>query len=269
MNAPQAPAGLEPLLIEARSAEGVVTLTLNRPAQFNSLSEEMLAALQAAFDRLGADAGARVIVIAAAGKAFCAGHDLKQMKANARQEYYEKLFADCARLMLTLQRVPQPVIARVHGIATAAGCQLVATCDLAVAAEGARFGVNGIDVGLFCASPSVALARNVGRKEAFEMLVTGEFIDAATARARGLVNRVVPAVELDAEVKRLADAIVAKPAVAIGMGKGLFYRQLEMGVDAAYQLAGQTMACNMIDEVAQEGVAAFMEKRKPHWPGPR
>lgn len=269
MNAPQTPAQLEPLLLEQRSPEGVVTLTLNRPAQFNSLSEEMLAALQAAFDRIGADDTARVIVIAAAGKAFCAGHDLKQMKANPRQDYYEKLFADCARLMLTVQRVPQPVIARIHGIATAAGCQLVATCDLAVAAEGARFGVNGIDVGLFCSSPSVALARNVGRKQAFEMLVTGEFIDAATARARGLVNRVVPADQLDEEVKRLADAIVAKPSVAIGMGKGLFYRQLEMGVDAAYQLAGQTMACNMIDEVAQEGVAAFMEKRKPHWTGSR
>jgi enoyl-CoA hydratase/carnithine racemase len=269
MNSPQAPSQLEPLLLESRSPEGVVTLTLNRPAQFNSLSEEMLAALQAAFDRIGADAGARVIVIAAAGKAFCAGHDLKQMKSNPRQEYYEKLFADCAKLMLTIQRVPQPVIARIHGIATAAGCQLVATCDLAVAAEGTRFGVNGIDVGLFCSSPSVALARNVGRKQAFEMLVTGEFIDAATARARGLINRVVPADQLDAEVGRLAEAIVAKPAVAIGMGKGLFYRQLEMGVDAAYQLAGRTMACNMIDDVAQEGVAAFMEKRKPHWSGSR
>ena len=265
MNAPQAPAQLEPLLLEQRSPEGIVTLTLNRPAQFNSLSEEMLAALQSAFDRLGADPSARVVVIASAGKAFCAGHDLKQMKANPRQEYYEKLFADCARLMLTIQRVPQPVIARVHGIATAAGCQLVATCDLAVAVEGARFGVNGIDVGLFCSSPSVALARNVGRKQAFEMLVTGEFIDAATARARGLVNRVVAADQLDAEVKRLADAIIAKPALAIGMGKGLFYRQLEMGVDSAYQLAGQTMACNMIDEVAQEGVAAFMAKRRPNW----
>jgi enoyl-CoA hydratase/carnithine racemase len=265
MNAPQAPAGLEPLLLEQRSPEGIVTLTLNRPAQFNSLSEEMLAALQQAFDRIGADSAARVVVIAASGKAFCAGHDLKQMKANPRLDYYEKLFADCARLMLTMQRVPQPVIARVHGIATAAGCQLVATCDLAVAAQGARFGVNGIDVGLFCSSPSVALGRNVGRKQAFEMLVTGEFIDAATAQARGLVNRVVAPEQLDAEVRRLALAIVAKPALAIGMGKGLFYRQLEMGVDAAYQLAGETMACNMADEVAQEGVAAFMEKRKPHW----
>jgi len=265
MNAPQSPAQLEPLLLESRTPAGMVTLTLNRPAQFNSLSEEMLAALQSAFDRLGADAAARVIVIAGAGKAFCAGHDLKQMKANPRQAYYEKLFADCAKLMLTIQRVPQPVIARVHGVATAAGCQLVATCDLAVVAEGAKFGVNGIDVGLFCSSPSVALARNVGRKQAFEMLVTGEFIDAATARQRGLVNRVVPADQLDAEVERLAQAIIAKPRLAIGMGKGLFYRQLEMGVEAAYQLAGHTMACNMIDDVAQEGVAAFMEKRKPNW----
>jgi len=268
MNAPQAPAQLEPLLLEERTPEGIVTLTLNRPAQFNSLSEEMLAALQQAFDRIGADGGVRVAVIAAAGKAFCAGHDLKQMKSNPRLDYYQKLFADCARLMQTIQRVPQPVIAKVHGIATAAGCQLVASCDLAVAADSVRFGVNGIDVGLFCSSPSVALARNVGRKHAFEMLVTGEFIDAATARAHGLVNRVVPADQLDAEVRRLALAIVAKPAVAIGMGKQLFYRQLEMGVEAAYQLAGQTMACNMIDDVAQEGVAAFMEKRRPNWTGP-
>jgi enoyl-CoA hydratase/carnithine racemase len=265
MNAPQPSTRLEPLLLEARSPEGVVTLTLNRPAQFNSLSEEMLAALQAAFDRIGADATARVIVLAAAGKAFCAGHDLKQMKANPRFAYYEKLFADCAKMMLTIQRIPQPVIARVHGIATAAGCQLVATSDLAVAAEGARFGVNGIDVGLFCSTPSVALARNVGRKQAFEMLVTGEFIDAASAKSRGLVNRVVPPDALDAEVAALAAAIVAKPAAAIGLGKGIFYRQLEMGVDGAYQLAGQTMACNMVDDVAQEGIAAFMEKRKPHW----
>ena len=269
MNAPQAPTQLEPLLLEARTPEGVVTLTLNRPAQFNTLSEEMLAALHEAAGRLAADKGARVVVIAGAGKAFCAGHDLKQMKSNPRREYYEKLFADCAKMMLAFQRLPQPVIARVHGVATAAGCQLVAMCDLAVAVENARFGVNGIDLGLFCSSPSVALSRNVGRKQAFEMLFTGEFIDAATARGRGLVNRVVPAGELDAEIMRLANAIIAKPAVAIGMGKGLFYRQLEMGIDAAYQLAGQTMACNMIDDVAQEGVAAFMDKRKPNWAADR
>jgi enoyl-CoA hydratase/carnithine racemase len=265
MNAPQVPAELEPLLLETRTPTGLVTLTLNRPAQFNTLSEEMLAALQAAFDRLGADSSARVIVLAAAGRAFCAGHDLKQMKSNPRFEYYERLFADCTKLMRSIQQVPQPVIARVQGIATAAGCQLVATCDLAVAAEGVKFGVNGIDVGLFCSTPSVALARNIGRKQAFEMLVTGEFIDAATAMARGLVNRVVPASDLDVEIARLVDAIIARPAVAIAMGKGTFYRQLEMGIDGAYQLAGQTMACNLVDEVAQEGIAAFMEKRKPHW----
>jgi enoyl-CoA hydratase/carnithine racemase len=187
------------------------------------------------------------------------------MKANPSVDYYRALFAQCAKLMLTIQRMPQPVIARVHGIATAAGCQLVAMCDLAVAASDARFAVSGINVGLFCSTPAVALSRNVGRKEAFEMLVTGDFIDAATAQARGLVNRVVPADQLDAEVEKLVDSIVAKPACAIAMGKDLFYRQLEAGIDAAYQMAGQTMACNMIDEAAQEGVQAFMEKRKPNW----
>ncbi|MCX8006145.1 MAG: enoyl-CoA hydratase-related protein, partial [Burkholderiaceae bacterium] len=189
----------------------------------------------------------------------------KQMKANNRLAYYQKLFADCSQLMLLIQRMPQPVIARVHGIATAAGCQLVGMCDLAVASTEARFAVSGINVGLFCSTPAVALSRNIGRKAAFEMLVTGEFIDAATAQARGLVNRVVPPEALDAEIRKLTDAIVAKPALAIAMGKGLFYRQLEMGIEAAYQLAGQTMACNMVEEVAQEGVAAFMEKRKPNW----
>jgi enoyl-CoA hydratase/carnithine racemase len=167
--------------------------------------------------------------------------------------------------MLTMQRLPQPVIARVHGVATAAGCQLVATCDLAVAVDAARFGVSGINVGLFCTTPGVALARNVGRKEAFEMLVTGELIDAPTARERGLVNRVVPADQLDSEIARLAASIVAKPAVAVAMGKEMFYRQVEAGTEAAYQMAGQTMACNLIDPVAQEGVEAFIAKRKPSW----
>lgn len=257
----------EPLVLR-EEAGGVVRLTLNRPAQFNSLSEEMLAALEAELDVVAADPTARVVVLAGAGKAFCAGHDLKQMKASPRLDYYRKLFADCARLMLKIQAMPQPVIARVHGIATAAGCQLVGMCDLAVAADVARFAVSGINVGLFCATPSVALSRNVGRKQAFEMLVTGEFIDAATARERGLVNRVVPAAQLDAEVAALAQAVVAKPQVAIALGKGMFYKQLEMGIEAAYQLAGQTMACNMIDEVAQEGVDAFMNKRRPAWAPP-
>jgi enoyl-CoA hydratase/carnithine racemase len=255
----------DPLVLAERDGRGVVTLTLNRPQAFNSLSEGMLEALQAALDRVGADAEARVVVIAGAGKAFCAGHDLKEMRAAPSLDYYERLFGQCARMMMTIQKLPVPVIARVHGIATAAGCQLVAMCDLAVAAADARFAVSGINVGLFCSTPGVALSRNVGRKQAFEMLVTGDFIDAATAQARGLVNRVVAPDQLDAEVERLVASIVAKPRVALAMGKELFYRQLESGIDAAYQMAGQTMACNMIDDVAQEGVQAFMEKRKPRW----
>jgi enoyl-CoA hydratase/carnithine racemase len=267
MNAPQPAADLEPLVL-ADHVNGVARLTLNRPAQFNALSEEMMAALLAALDAAAQDASVRVVVIAGAGKAFCAGHDLKQMKSNAALDYYRRLFADCSRLMQRIQSLPQPVIARVHGVATAAGCQLVASCDLAVAAEVARFAVSGINVGLFCSTPGVALSRNVPRKQAFEMLVTGEFIDAQEARARGLVNRVVPAEALDAEVARLAQTIIAKPAKAIALGKELFYRQIEMGGAAAYQLAGETMACNMIDEVAQEGVQAFMDKRKPSWAPP-
>ena len=255
----------EPLVLQQRSDSGVVRLTLNRPAQFNALSKEMMAALHAALDTAAADRAARVVVIAAEGKAFCAGHDLKQMRAHPQLDYYRDLFADCTRLMLRVQKMPQPVIARVHGIATAAGCQLVGMCDMAVAADGAKFGVNGINVGLFCSTPGVALSRNIGRKQAFEMLVTGEFIDAQTALARGLVNRVVSADALDAEIERVCQAIVAKPAVAIAMGKDLFYRQLESGIEAAYQLAGQTMACNMIDPVAQEGVDAFFAKRPPNW----
>jgi enoyl-CoA hydratase/carnithine racemase len=267
MNAPENKAELEPLVLELR-AGGVVHLTLNRPSQFNSLSEEMLAALQTTLQRIAQDPVARVVVLGGAGKAFCAGHDLKQMKANPTAEYYRKLFADCTRVMMLIQKMPQPVIARVHGIATAAGCQLVGMCDLAVAASDARFAVSGINVGLFCSTPAVALSRNVDRKRAFEMLVTGEFIDAATARERGLINRVAPLDQLDAEIARLTDAINAKPAVAIALGKDLFYRQGEMGIEAAYQLAGQTMACNMVDPVAQEGVQAFIEKRKPGWGTP-
>jgi len=253
------------------AADGVVTLTLNRGERFNALSEQMLAALQAELDALATDPQARVVVLAAAGRAFCAGHDLKQMIAGGdagagpSAAYYNTLFSQCSKLMLSIQQLPQPVIARVQGIATAAGCQLVAMCDLAVAADDARFAVSGINVGLFCSTPSVALSRNIGRKEAMEMLLTGEFIDAATARERGLVNRVVAADQLDAEVARLAAAIIAKPAVAVAMGKRLFYQQLEMGIAAAYQLAGQTMACNMMDATALEGVQAFVEKRKPEW----
>ena len=267
MNAPESASTAEPLLL-SRASAGVVHLTLNRPQHFNALSEQMLAELGAALDRIASDGSARVVVIGGAGKAFCAGHDLKQMRANPRLEYYQRLFADCAQVMRRIRTMPQPVIARVHGIATAAGCQLVATCDLAVAATEASFAVSGINTGLFCSSPAVALTRNIGRKPSFEMLVTGEFIDAATALARGLVNQVVPLSDLDDAIARLSAKIAAKPALAVSMGKELFYRQLEMGIDAAYQLAGQTMACNMIDDVAQEGVDAFINKRSPNWPSP-
>ena len=253
-----------PLVLERRQG-GVAFLTLNRPAQYNALSEEMLAALQGTLDALGADASVRVVVLGGAGKAFCAGHDLKQMKANPDLEYYRRLFGDCSRVMMRIQSLPQPVIARVHGIATAAGCQLVAMCDLAVAASDARFAVSGINVGLFCATPSVALSRNVGRKAAFEMLVTGEFIDAQAAAERGLINRCVPAERLDQEINRLADSIAGKPRSVVAAGKALFYRQLQVDIGSAYRLAGEAMACNMIDEIAQEGVAAFIEKRSPNW----
>ena len=247
--------------------DGVTTLTLNRPAQFNSLSEEMLSDLQAALDAVANDASVRAVVIAGAGKAFCAGHDLKQMRANHSKAYMQKLFRQCGKVMMTISEMPQPVIARIHGIATAAGCQLVAMCDLAVAAEGARFAVSGINVGLFCATPSVALGRAMGRKQAMEMLLTGDFIDAAEAQRRGLINRVVPPEQLDAEVKKLTDSICAKSAVAVGMGKQMFYKQLEMGLDGAYQLASETMACNMMAGDAAEGIDAFMQKRKPEWKG--
>ena len=255
----------EPLLRLERDARGVVTLTLNRPQAFNALSEALLAALQRELDTLEADESARVLVLAGAGKAFCAGHDLREMRAQPSLEYYQRLFAQCARMMLSLRRLPIPVIARVHGIATAAGCQLVAQCDLAVASREARFAVSGVNLGLFCSSPSVPLSRNVPLKQAFEMLVTGDFIDAAEARARGLVNRVVAPEALDAEVESLVTVILRKPRAAIALGKELFYRQSELGIVAAYDAANRTMACNMMDEAALEGVQAFIEKRPPRW----
>ena len=248
----------------AYGVPGVVRLTMNRPDAFNALSEGMLDALQDALNEV-ARSEARVVVIAGAGRAFCAGHDLKEMRAAPSLAYYQALFARCTKLMLTSQRLPQPVIARVHGIATAAGCQLVAMCDLAVASDTARFAVSGVNLGLFCATPSVPLSRNLSRKAALEMLLTGDFIDAAEAKQQGLVNRVVPLDSLDAEVARLATSICAKPVEAVSAGKGLFYRQLEMGIEAAYQLAGQTMACNMMDDSALEGVQAFIDKRPPDW----
>ena len=255
----------EALVLKQQDARGVVTLTLNRPQAFNSLSEAMLGALQRELDALATDDSARVVVIAAAGKAFCAGHDLKEMRAEPSQAYYEGLFAQCGRMMMSIQRLPVPVIAQVQGIATAAGCQLVAMCDLAVAARGTRFAVSGVNLGLFCSTPSVALSRNLGRKAAFEMLVTGDFISADEALAKGLVNRVVAADQLDAEVERLVSRIVAKPRVALALGKGLFYRQLEHGIQAAYDDASRTMACNMMDGSALEGVQAFIDKRPPNW----
>ena len=252
-------------VLYARDPRGVVTLTLNRPQAFNALSESVLAALQAALDRVAGDDGARAVVIRAAGKAFCAGHDLKEMRAEPSLDYYRGLFAQCGRMMLAIQHLPVPVIAMVQGIATAAGCQLVAMCDLAVAARDARFAVSGVNLGLFCSTPSVALSRNLPRKAAFEMLVTGAFISADEAREKGLVNRVVDAAEVQAQTDRLVDAIVAKPRAAIAAGKGLFYRQLETGIASAYELATETMACNMMDEAALEGVQAFIDKRPPAW----
>ncbi len=265
MSAPH-PIEAAPLLLTSRRG-GVVTLTLNRPAQFNALSQALIGDLQAALDAVAADESARVVVLAGAGKAFCAGHDLKEMRAHPDKAFQKALFDQCSRMMLSLVRLPQPVIARVHGIATAAGCQLVSMCDLAVAVDTARFAVSGVNVGLFCSTPSVGLARNVGRKQAMEMLLTGEFIDAATAKDRGLVNRVVPADALDAEVARLAESILAKTPVAIRAGKQAFYRQLELGLEEAYALAGEVMAANMMACDAAEGIDAFIEKRPPVWRG--
>ncbi|MEO8279177.1 MAG: enoyl-CoA hydratase [Ideonella sp.] len=253
------------LVLREQDAQGVVTLTLNRPDAFNALSEAMLAALRAQFASIADDESVRVVILAANGRAFCAGHDLKEMRAEPSMNYYRRLFADCAQTMLAIQRLPVPVIAKVQGVATAAGCQLVATCDLAVAASHARFAVSGVNLGLFCSTPSVALSRNLGRKAAFEMLVTGDFIDAEQARVKGLINRVVDAADLDSATAALAASICAKPRAAVAIGKALFYRQLEEGIAAAYEDAGTAMACNMMDESALEGVQAFIEKRKPLW----
>jgi enoyl-CoA hydratase/carnithine racemase len=256
----------EPVVLRSQDERGVVTLTLNRPQAFNALSETMLAELQREFEAIAEDESVRVVVLAAEGKAFCAGHDLKEMRAKPTLDYYERLFSQCSEMMLGVQRLPVPVIARVQGVATAAGCQLVAMCDLAVAASTAKFAVSGVNLGLFCSAPGVALARNLLRKAAFEMLVTGEFISADEARVRGLVNRVVEPEHLDAEVEKLVAAIIAKPRVAVAMGKEFFYRQIELGIASAYEAAAQTMACNMMDEAALEGIQAFIDKRPPHWP---
>jgi enoyl-CoA hydratase/carnithine racemase len=251
----------EPFVLVER-APPLARLTLNRAAQFNALSTGMVASLARALAQVAADAELRVVILGGAGRAFCAGHDLREMGPDVELAGFRRLFADCSELMLAIQRLPQPVIARVHGVATAAGCQLVAMCDLAVASSEARFAVSGINLGLFCATPSVALGRNVLRKQAMEMLLTGDFIDAPTARERGLVNRVVPPAELDAEIERLAAAIAQKSPAAVAAGKRLFYAQLELGIAAAYELAGEAMACNAVAEDAQRGIAAFTARRK-------
>jgi enoyl-CoA hydratase/carnithine racemase len=254
-----------PLLLRQDDGRGLCTLTLNRPEAFNALSQELLAALQAELDKLAQEPDLRVVVIGAAGKAFCAGHDLKQMRAEPSLAYYQSLFAQCGRMMMSLQKLPVPVIAKVQGVATAAGCQLVAQCDLAVAARGARFAVSGVNLGLFCSTPSVALSRNLPRKAAFEMLATGDFISADHAQSLGLINRVAEPEELDTAVQTLVERILSKPRLALAMGKQLFYRQLETGMSAAYDDAAQTMACNMMDATALEGVQAFIDKRTPNW----
>lgn len=253
-----------PLLLR-HDAAGITTLTLNRPKQYNALSAALLAELEQSLNAIAHDKTVRVLVIAGSGAAFCAGHDLKEMRANYERSTIEALFTQCSRVMMRLTQLPQPVIARVHGIATAAGCQLVAQCDLAVAADSARFAVSGINAGLFCSTPAVALSRNISRKQAMEMLLTGDFIDAPTALARGLVNRVVPADALDDEVLRLANGIKSKPPESIAMGKQLFYSQADTGMAQAYMLAAGVMACNFMHEEAAEGVDAFMEKRPPKW----
>ena len=257
-------AASEPVVLRTDEG-GVARLTLNRPRQFNAINGAMLSALQEALDAIRADDSVRAVVLAGSGAAFSGGHDLKEMMANRTEPFIADLFARCSRVMLAMQALPQPVIARVHGIATAAGCQLVAACDLAVASSEARFATSGINYGLFCATPGVPVSRNIGRKRAFEMLFTGEFVDAETARDWGLVNRVVVPAELDAEVQRLAAAIIEKPAAVCAAGKALFYEQIESRLAQAYAAASRSITRTMLGDDAAEGVGAFIEKRKPRW----
>ncbi len=262
-----APASTEQPLVLRHDAGGGTTLTLNRPQQFNALSSALLTELQAAIDAIADDAGVRVVVIAGAGKAFCAGHDLKELRARNDRGFTKEMFERCSQIMVSLTRLPQPVIARVNGFAFAAGCQLVAQCDLAVASTSAQFATSGVKFGLFCNTPGVALARNISRKQAMEMLLTGDPIDAQTALARGLINRVVAPEQLDQEIAKLTQSIVEKTPVAVAAGKRMFYQQTEAGLERAYALATEAMVCNMMTEDAQEGIDAFAQKRKPQWKG--
>ncbi len=250
-----------------REGDVITTLTLNRPKQYNALSDALLTEMQETLDQIAEDDGVRAVILAGAGKAFCAGHDLKEMRARPDKAYQKDLFMRCSRMMMSIAKLPKPVIAKVHGIATAAGCQLVATCDLAVASTEARFATSGINVGLFCFTPGVALSRNVPRKPALEMLLTGDFISAERAAELGLINKAVAPEELDEAALELARKVSQKSPVAVRLGKETFYRQLEMGLSAAYEAASEAHACNMLSEDAAEGIDAFIEKRKPTWRG--
>ncbi|MEE9387813.1 MAG: enoyl-CoA hydratase [Paracoccaceae bacterium] len=257
-------------ILEREDKGAIAHLTMNAPDRLNALSDAMLAALTDELTRLKDDRTIRAVILSGAGKAFCAGHDLKEMTAGRQAEdagaaYFADLFARCGALMQLIPTLPQPVIAQVHGIATAAGCQLVASCDMAVAAQGTRFGVNGVNIGLFCSTPMVALSRNIPRKQAFEMLTTGEFIDATRARELGLVNRVVPPDDLAAETQALAQTVADKLGSAVRIGKRAFYDQLQLPLDQAYAYTAEVMAQNMMDTDTAEGISAFIEKRKPEW----
>ena len=256
----------EPLVLRSDEA-GVATLTLNRPKARNALSGGLMAALHEAIETISEDETIKVVILRGAGPGFCAGHDLREMRGRPERTFYESLFAQCSRLMLAIVHLPKPVIAQVHGIATAAGCQLVATCDLAVAADTARFATPGVNIGLFCSTPMVALSRAVGRKAAMEMLLTGEMIDADQARAFGLVNRVVPGDELAGQTRQLAEQIAGKSPVSLRIGKEAFYRQAEMTLQDAYAYGAEMMTRNMMARDAEEGIDAFLEKRPPVWPG--
>ena len=256
-----------PLILRDQTA-GVLTLTLNRGERFNPLSSAMIAALTAELDAIAGDSSVRVVILAAGGKGFCAGHHLKEMRAHAGDKTWQRqLFDQCGRMMIRLTTLPQPVIARVHGIATAAGCQLVSMCDLAVAADSAAFALPGVNIGVFCSTPAVGVARNVGRKRAMEMLLTGEMVDAQTALAWGLVNRVVAPAALDDEIRRFTDIILARSPAAIRLGKQAFYRQIEQPLEDAYEMTSETMACNLLLDDAAEGMDAFLGKRPAVWRG--